>query len=42
MNIYKRLKIGLEFLPILGILFRLWSIVHALGGINVAHHCESK
>jgi len=35
-------KIGPEFLPTLSILFRHQTIAHAIGGINVAPHSESK
>ena len=34
--VHKRLKIGPEFLPTLGIVFRPQFIAHALSGINVA------
>ena len=40
--VHKRLKIGLEFLPTFSILFRPQFIAHALYGINVAPHRESK
>ena len=40
--IHKRLQIGPEVLPTLSILFRPQYIAHALSGINVAPHDESK
>ena len=40
--VHRRLKIGPEFLPTLSILFRPQSIAHAVSGINVSPHGESK
>ena len=40
--VYKRLKIGPEFLPSLSILSRLQSIADTVSGINVPPHGESK
>ena len=40
--VHKWLKIGPEFLPTLSIMFRPQSIAHALSGINVVPHGESK
>ena len=40
--VHKRFKMGLEILSTLSILFRPQSIVHALSGINMARHGESK
>jgi len=40
--VHKQHKIGPEFLPTVSILFRPQSVTHAVGGISVASHGESK